>query len=247
MLENNDNNEQTSAPLDNETIVKLLAIGIILLVMLGYIIFSGNGSGARTIEKTVISIDKLTELSNYIQNNYTMKVKEEINGIIHHVTNKTDGTISLYEGNLLDTDGILKYQNKYFYVVPETKELKPYNGDVSFASNLYYDYDFIKNLIPICKLEYVDSDTVKCSISSSDYFFEYNKIKETGINEADGNLVMMIDYDSDKITNIEIDYNDINKALNSNDDTVKYSIEISNVSTNDNSAILEAYKNILQK
>ena len=58
---------------------------------------------------------------------------------------------------------------------------------------------------------------------------------------------MMIDYDSDKITNIEIDYNDINKALNSNDDTVKYSIEISNVSTNDNSAILEAYKNILQK
>lgn len=241
------NKEEENTPMSSETIVKLIGIFAVFLVMLVYIIATGKANNDFAKKLSTIKINDLVTLANNVGDNYTMDIKKELNDKTYSFSYSTDGQLTTIIGDIIDKEGILIYGDKYFYLISKTKELKPYKGDTSFANDLYYDYSFIKSLIPSCKLEQISDYKVRCNISNDIYLEAYNKKQETNLEELEGDVVLIISYNSSYITSVLADYSSFNSALNGTDDSVNYVIKINSVGLNNFSSLLDYYKSVLEK
>ena len=92
----------------------------------------------------------------------------------------------------------------------------------------------------------INAEKVNCKINLSDYISEYNKIygKNIEIN-YDTKVSFDIIYYTDSIGKINIDYTDINKAINNSNDKIFYGIKLVSVDKNDFSTVIDYFKKSL--
>lgn len=237
--------------IENNTL-KLIVFGAILLILLVFIILM-RGKHVKEEEVLIeVKTDELIALIEKIGNNYSLEIVEEINGNKKELYYDTDSNVELYDGSLIGDDGIMVYKNKKYILYKkdindiEKAKLHDYKGDDSFVNDPYYNINLIKNIINYCELTQINKVKVNCKINLSDYISEYNKIygKNIEIN-YDTKVSFDIIYYTDSIGKINIDYTDINKAINNSNDKIFYGIKLVSVDKNDFSTVIDYFKKSL--
>ena len=155
---------------------------------------------------------------------------------------------------MIGEDAILVYKNKKYVVhgndIKNIKKAKlyEYKGDTSFMKDPFYDLELLKRVINYCELTSINVVKVNCKFNMSDYIKEYNDLYNKKIETTyDNKISMDIVYYEDNIGKFIIDYTDINKAINKNDNTVKYGVKIVSVGENDFTSLFDFFKKYLTK
>lgn len=155
----------------------------------------------------------------------------------------TDGKLTSYISESIDSGGYIFYNNEYFVPGNNNDFVVSKNVKKSIAENIY-DLDLVKSLTNYC--EFIDNNT--CKIKYSDYLKEYNyKYKTTYEIEEDDNFLISFTYSENYITKISYDYTLINKIINNSENKINYIIRISNINKNDFSDQFEYFNNLIKK
>ena len=105
--------------------------------------------------------------------------------------------------------------------------------------------EIIKNVINKCELEYINDSNKECNINENIYFENYNNIYNTNYT-SDKDMKINISFYKTSIYSIELDYSNIDKIINNNDDILKYKFIFSDIGKNDYSEMLKYYKKELK-
>ena len=228
---------------DNKKIIYIILILLILI----FAIFASPVKFNKKVYHTV-NKDKIVELFNKINDNYSLTIEENINGELKKLEYSRDSKVILYEGDLIDKDGYLLYENRLYSLNSKTEKLTKEKNIPSFINDRLYDLNLIKKIIPYCEFEYVNEVKANCKINLSSYINEYNNLYNENIEVLeDEKLNFEIIHYSNRIGKINVDYKSINKLINNNDNDVFYGIKIYNIDSNNHDIILEHYKEVIAK
>ena len=218
---------------------KTLIFLVVFFIIMVFSLFAGNmhvEENDELLNETVIS------LFDSVKDNYTISVNVTRNDVDNKYTYYTDSKLELYEIN--DDEGYIKYNDNYYSVDSENYELTKIK-EIDIYDK-YSNINLIKNLLSYCDYSFVNKANIKCKIKISDYIDEYNKLYSKEIPSIEGDMIININH-LDKLLNyIEIDYSDINKLIDNNDDKLKYKIVFEEIGNNDFSDLMELYKDELK-
>lgn len=226
----------------SEMLVKGILIVLILIFMILFIIFSGNGS-RKNNKKYPLTHEDLNKLLDMIGDNYTLDIDETINGKMNNIIYSRDSKLELYESN---NKAYMYYKNKLYEINQDNYKIKNVDN-LSFVDNPFYNINLLKNVFKHCKLEYVNNVKSICNIKSNDYLNEYNLMYNTTFSGNDDIIKFNLVYYNTGIGKINVDYSNINRIINNNYDSVKYGIRIDDLNKNNFDDFINYYKDTLNK
>lgn len=237
--------EEKAKEINQKTLIYL----IIFVVGISFLFINtnekGNGNNTKPNNENTITITKediVKKLDN-IKDNYSLDITEKVNDEIVKLKIDTDGKLTAYIGESIDSGGYIFYNNEYFVPGNNNDFVVSKNVKKSIAENIY-DLNLVKSLTNYC--EFIDNNT--CKIKYSDYLKEYNyKYKTTYEIEEDDNFLINFTYNENYITKISYDYTLINKIINNSENKINYIIRISNINKNDFSDQFEYFNNLIKK
>lgn len=237
--------EEKTKEINQKTLIYL----IIFVVGISFLFINtnekGNGNNTKPNNENTITITKediVKKLDN-IKDNYSLDITEKVNDEIVKLKIDTDGKLTSYISESIDSGGYIFYNNEYFVPGNNNDFVVSKNVKKSIAENIY-DLDLVKSLTNYC--EFIDNNN--CKIKYSDYLKEYNyKYKTTYEIEEDDNFLISFTYSENYITKISYDYTLINKIINNSENKINYIIRISNINKNDFSDQFEYFNNLIKK
>lgn len=222
----------------------LVSGGIFFLTVLFVLLSNPNNSQISNKEKLVVNKEEMIKLLDDIQDNYSLKIEENLNDEIKNYEYNRDSNIELLTENNTNY-GYILYNNKQYKVLEDASISKMKKMHPLFDNN-YVKYDFIKGLLKTCDFKYIDSTNASCSINVND-FIQYlnNTLGTTNDLVSQEEIYVNITY-TDKIYSIKIDYSNYIKLI-SDDEKLSYEMIFSDINKNDYSEIIDHYKDVLEK
>ena len=225
--------------------VKLLGGLVLFFFMIVFILATPNKTDEDDKGNGEVSSEDILLLFNQIENKYSLTITESIDNVTKKLTFITNSNINLYEGDMLDNDGYLYYNDKLYYINEDEKKLTETNKKYDFINDPYYDIDLIKRVVNHCEFGYETDARSKCTIKLNDYFEEYNNKYNTEYKvEDEEKLDFDIVHYPTKIEKIIIDYSRINKIINNKDESISYGIRFDDY---DDETINEIFNNYKQE
>jgi hypothetical protein len=238
--------EEKKSKLNNQ----IMIFGLIFIFAIIFLKFGNTLSGDKKPNDTNTEDTKkatIVELFGNIKDNYSLRVQKTENNVLSELYYSRDASVVLFEGkdNVLDQEGYMLYNNKTYYL----KEGSLFETDsVNYQKEYnmtYYDIAFIKDLLKSCTIEEVDSSEANCKIKVSDYLKEYNyKYNKSYKIEEDKDITLNINYSTTKIKMIKINYSEIDKIINSdnNGEEILFNIQVVDIDSNDFASKVEKIK-----
>ena len=234
--------EKVSNRLSQSEIIKLSAIIGVLLLIFIYSVFSKNNFERTTFAE--MTNETLDELLEPIKDNYTLTVDRKSDENVQTIEYITDGTLKLYNEKGKE-NGYLVYKGKTYYVESKNTTIKVSKKNPEYMNDPLSDITFIKKITKYCDFKDVKKTSFNCNINMKDYIEEYNVYNNTSYT-YDGEEQIQFHFTHEEIiNNITVDYSTLNNIMGNNKNMI-YSMNISNVSENDYSTLLEVFKNTLK-
>ena len=226
----------------SETLAKGLLIALVFIIMIAFILLTGNKR--KDIKKSIsFTQDDLIKLLEKIHDNYTLDIDETIDGETTKLLYSTDSKIDSYELN----NKVYLYYNNNLYEINQDNYKLTKTETKKFVNNPYYNINLLKNVFGYCELKYINNVKSTCVIHFNDYIREYNLIYKKNIENINIDIKFDIIHFGDKITKINVDYSNINKYINFENKDIKYGIRISDIDNNNFDEFLDYYKKELNK
>lgn len=229
--------EEKNQRLKRETLIYLA----IFFIFAMFVLF--NDSPKREMKAPTYEFDSVMgfDTLDKIDNNYSIEINKTADDENINLTYMQEDNIILYEGNYLDRDGYMKYNDKYYYLDDNNiYDIK----DISIINKInpnYYNIKLIRNVLKECSFVHKENDDFICSLKVNNFFNKYNEIYGTNYNDInDTGFNILVTLNDNKIKKINIDYTIIDSIINNTTfNSLNYNIRINNVNENDFSTIEE--------
>lgn len=218
-------------------------IVVLLFAIFFVVITNVFSTSERKTNSGDTPVEHIIKLFNDINDNYTLDIDVTIDEEKYNLEYSCDSNFKLYEGNALDKDGYLIYNDKVYEMSLNNQKLEKSDKEPSYFNNVYFDMNFLKKIINYCDFEYINPVKSTCKVKVSDYLKELNEYEN---KEFETNYDALINFDivyySDVLGKINVDYSKINSIITSSDNYLHYGIRIESINKNDYSNLLEYYK-----
>ena len=231
---------------DDYKLIKIILIVLFFFFML-YVIFVGKPASSKKVSYDV-SKNKIIELFNLIEDNYTLTIERNIDGNSEIIVYYNDSKNQMFEVN---NNIYLKHNNKLYLVKQidsNNYKITKSNEKLSIINDSFADIDLIKKIVNYCEFEYINPVKVTCKINYTDYLKEFNikNNSEYSIN-YDNKMSFDIVYYDDEIGKLIIDYTKISEIIYGTNQNIIYGIKINNINSNNFDLLIEKYKKELKK
>jgi hypothetical protein len=216
----------------------LLLVGIIIVVLI-LAFYSKDDFETKKVEEA-----NVTKLLNEINDNYTVDIVIKNSTEVKNYNYSRDSKIELLDEGDYSDKAYLIYNNHYYSIDVDNYKLTKVKK-IDKLNNPYTNIDLIKKVINKCELEYVNDTNKICTINENEYFKEYNIIYNTNYT-SDKDMTIKVCFLQTSIYSIEVDYTNIDKIINNNDDILKYEFLFSNINKNNYSDMMNYYKKDLK-
>lgn len=144
--------EEKTKEINQKTLIYL----IIFVVGISFLFINtnekGNGNNTKPNNENTITITKediVKKLDN-IKDNYSLDITEKVNNEIVKLKIDTDGKLTSYISESIDSGGYIYYNNEYFVPGNNNDFVVSKNVKKSIAENIY-DLDLVKSLTNYCE------------------------------------------------------------------------------------------------
>lgn len=229
--------EEKKQKLKRETLIYL----VIFCIFAMFVLF--NDTPKRETKAPTYEFDSIMgfDTLDKIENNYSIEINKTADDENINLTYMQEDNITLYEGDYLDRDGYMIYNDKYYYL----KDNNIYDiQDISIINKIdpnYYNIKLVKDILKECSFVHKEKDDFICSLKVNKFFNKYNEIYGTSYNDInDVEFNILVTLNDNKIKKINIDYTKIDNIVNNTSyNSLKYTIRINSVNENDFSAVEE--------
>lgn len=223
-----------------------LIYSALVLIMLVIALIPNNNKIKKNSTTNNINKEEMIELFNKIQDNYQMNVTINKDELEEKYTYNTDSNIELYEIENNNEFGFFKYKDITYKIENDTKISKEENIPY-YVDNPYHNIKFIKTLLDKCEFEEVSTTNTKCIIKETEYINNYNLFFNKNYNNFSTKDMEINIYYNSKISKIKIDYSNVDKIINNNNNSLIYTLDILNYNKNDFSEIIEYINTLVEE
>ncbi len=208
---------------------------IIIIILFFVLIIAGGINVASRIYGGIKNPSEIAK--NYfekITNNYSLDIKLNKGEEEYTLNYMSDGVVEMYTSDTFPKIGYLTYNSSYYcFDDNKFKNISSININTIFNDKLY-NINFIKKLLEDCDFEVTSLIRAKCILNTDKFFEEYNNFYDENIAIRENEMVPIeVIFDSTRIRNIKIIYDNVVKILDQSSENVEYDIEISDINKND--------------